>query len=162
MESSIMLFNPATNTEFKVDFYPVLNGKRYEALAQLESTFRNIPKEANTLLMLAKTNPDLFKAQFAGQADEVKGMMDKILIGIDSGEYTAESLEILLEAEVGGNIYKDNLNRIISAVKVMINDKQLPTELKELISLPINSDFWLEQDVDKMKAAANSFRLMLS
>jgi hypothetical protein len=160
LPSQIELFNPQTNSNFNLPFHTVMNGKRYDKLTAIEAKYRDVRKEANMLFMLAQTNPEVLKQHFNNQTGTTKQMMDNILEGITSGQYSVEEIVTFLEAEGGATGTQNNARRI-ETLQVMMNHYGLPDELKVLVEAPATDDFWQEQDILKVREVADSFRQVI-
>jgi hypothetical protein len=171
----IELYNPATNATFKAPFYQFLNGKRFDELSRINATYRDLKKEAKMFYMTAKLTPRVAKENLQGN-EEQNNVLTQIIEGITDGSLS-ESDVLLFLTSAEGNVEKGNIYKDFEIIKIMLDDRQLPTELKALISSPviekvtedgvdkyIDSPFWFNenQDIMKVREISNSFRGLLS
>lgn len=154
MIKDMMLYNPETNTEFKVKFTK-LSGMKFSKLVMLEQNFRNVKKEANLLFLLANSDENTLKANL--QSNDALKAVEPILNAITKGETTVNEVAEMFEA-AAPEIIINNLKYRIEIIKEMIDKSSLSDELLTLIEKPA---FWDEQDIEEVQRVSDSFRQLI-
>ncbi len=153
----IKLYDAEKNEDFSVSIGK-LNGIRFSEISEKEKQFRDVKKEANLLVVMANSNPELLRENIKGLEDEAQ--MNQMIDGIIKNQYSLEEVTNILESSIP-DIAIINMHKRIEIIKIMIDDTNLSEDHRKMIYSEPTSDFWKNQNILELQEVADLFRGLL-